>query len=222
MSFLVSCVEVKKDINPDTFYKRDMIIEVNGYKGIGHLVVPQSDEYEFKIEARGELDLFVFSTCHRTITIEEAGDSGIFGNKKKVKIKYKQVPGIEDEACPVVLEGYEVDKGRHSWGFVDFQEKNVQAMGILKCDGKVTKFKGVSTCQSSMGNLQEIEFEEEMQSATTENCPEAVSNNKKSFKVTLGRGLCVYGFRVIKAEHMGAVFHRLTTLGFEKIMIRKN
>ena len=218
--FLVACMPNPPEVEKDIFYRRDMEIEVNGYRGIGHLVIPfSSDGYEFEVEAKGDLDLFVFSNCHRVIPIEEAG--GII-NRKKVKLKYFQAAGIEDEACPVNLEGYEVTKGRHSWGFVDFQEKNTALPAKVRCNGKEGAYKGVSTCQSQAGTVQEILFDVPVLSDWDEGCPRTFTMDDKKFKITLGKGLCKYAFLQKGMKQESDRVHRLTILGFEKIMIRKN
>jgi len=215
----ISCIPAPPNISPEAFYKRDMILDVNGFKGLGAMVVPQADYYKFKITARGDLDLFVLSTCHRVISLEEAGEGGIFGNKRKVEIKFYPQAGIEDEACPVVLEGYELDKGRHSWGYVDFQEKKLQVLAKVRCNGEENIFKGVSVCQSSEKTLQTITFEKDMFVDFKDGCAPAKTSDNRTFSITLSPKLCIYGF--IEKEDKKA-FHRLTTLGFEKIMMRKN
>jgi hypothetical protein len=214
------CLPDPVPTNAETFYKRDMILEVNGFKAIGHLTVPQAAEYEFEVEARGDLDLFVLSSCHRVIALEEAG--GTIFNKKKVKLKYVPAPGIEDQACPVVLEGYEVEKGRHSWGWVQFQEKEAQLIGKVRCNGKESTFKGVSSCQSQTGTIQEISFEHPVLVDWEEGCSKPHVIDDKNFRITLSKEVCIYGFLRKGMKQESDQVHRLTTLGFEKIMIRKN
>ena len=217
---LFGCLPEPAKVSPDVFYKRDMILEVNGFKGLGHLTVPQSTEYDFEVEARGDLDLFVLSSCHRVIALEEAG--GTIFNKKKVKLRYVPAPGIEDHACPVVLEGYEVDKSRHSWGWVQFQEKETQLLAKVRCNGKESTFKGVSSCQSQAGTIQEISFEHPVLVDWGEGCSKPHVIDDKNFRITLSPEICIYGFLRKGMKPESDQVHRLTTLGFEKIMIRKN
>ena len=181
------------------------------------MVLPQQEEYSFLIESRGELDLFVLSTCHRIISIEEAGEGGIFGNKKKVRVKYRPVLGLEDEACPVILEGFEVSPGRHSFGFIDFQEKKMLGVGRLQCNGRETPVTGVGICQGQAGTVQQIIFEKPMMFAG--DCEGVTEDNPQRFKIFLSRGVCTFGFA--EKEHRENKF-RLTTIGFEEILIRKN
>ena len=215
----ISCLQPGIKTDPNKIIKRDMFLSVNGVSGEGVLVVPQADEYSFLIESRGELDLFVLSTCHRTISREEAGEDGIFGNKKKVKLKFKPIPGIEDSACPAVLQGFEVSPGRHSFGYVDFQSKKLQIPARVQCNGKESPSLGVSVCQGQAGTIQQIIFEKQMAAEAMPGCEVFSTENGQTFKVSLTRGICVYGFAE-KENRKNQ--HRLTTLGFEKILIRKN
>ena len=73
LTILVSCSTFQPPIanqklESSKFYKRDMII--NGNEGI--IVLPKQQAYDMKIEARGDLDLFIMTTCSREYTKEKA------------------------------------------------------------------------------------------------------------------------------------------------------
>lgn len=202
---------------PDTFYKRDMKITVNQTTGEGAIVVPFGAEYHFDIEAKGKLDLFTFQTCHREITKEKAGEGGLFGDKKRVKMVMVPVKGFEDvKTCPVELGGYEMARGRHSWGFVDFEHPSMLLNADVKCNGKAIVAHGVSVCQAREGLIQEISFNEDVRISPVERCPlEKISERVYRHRSPVGR--CVYAF-VGKAS--GQV-HRHTSLGYEAILVRE-
>lgn len=215
---LTGCITNQKNLDPDSFYKRDMKIVVNGMSGEGVMVVPKSSSYKIDVEAKGKLDLFTFTTCHREETKEAAWqDKSIFGNKNKVTVQYSPIPGLEDEgSCPLMLGGYEADKGRHSWAFIDFYTGMETLSAKIKCNGKIKTFLGVSTCQSRNGLIQEIAFDEPVEAGNPGgDCSMPKSDDKMSFKYPISEGLCVFAFM----SKSGAV-HRLTTLGYSEILIR--
>lgn len=217
---LSGCGSVNQTVNPDIFYKRDMSIEINDRKAVGVLVVPKAPDYWFEIEAKGKLDLFTLQSCHREITREKAGEGGIFGNSKKVQVGYTQVKGLEDEGgCQVQLGGYEREKGRNSWALVDFQTPDAVLPATLKCNGTTVPSGGVSICQSRAGLIQEISFSVEVIANPPENCPLPRPQDLKTYRFAIPKGQCTFNFMEKSGEHRE---HRLTTLGYEGILIRED
>ena len=219
--FVVGCTSVPQKLDPDAFYKRDMEITVNGYQSEGVLVVPKAKKYDFKIEAKGKLDLFTFTTCHREKTKENAGEKGWFSDKKTRKMTFFPSPDIEAShlSCPVQLGGYERDKGRHSWGFVDFEHESLNLPALLKCNGSVSNHTGVSACQSKNGLIQEIVFSEPVLAAKNPECGELTSTDEKTFRFKMPKGQCTFRFLTKTGEKK---WHRMTTLGYQQILIRED
>jgi hypothetical protein len=219
-SFGISCGSINQSVNPDVFYKRDMLIEINDLKAQGTLVVPKSKDYWFEIEARGKLDLFTLQSCHREITREKAGEGGIFGNAKKVQLGYTQVPGLEDQGgCQVQLGGYEREKGRNSWALIDFETDDAKLPARLKCNGSTIQSSGVSICQSRAGLIQEIYFAVDTIANPPEGCEIPRPADLKTYRFTMPKGQCVLNFMEKGGDHRE---HRLTTLGYEGILIRED
>lgn len=213
--FLSGCSSITPVLDPRVYYRRDMRLEVNGSKSTGALVVSHSDDYNIEIEAKGNLDLFTFTTCHREETRENAGKGGIFGNKKRVKINYQPVKGIETEYCPIFLGGYEVKRGRHSWGFLDFEDPDTTLKGVLKCNGKVSEGT-VTVCQAREGLIQELGFAEEVTVRPKAGC-EIGKTSGKVFRYKMNPRECVYAFKSGYDE-----VHRHTSIGYEEILIRED
>ncbi len=217
----VGCIgSVPQTLSPEHFYKRDMTITVNEIEAEGVLVVPRSaDEiYEMTIENKGKIDLFTFTTCHREDT-REIAKGGIFGRfKREVEFSYVPVPGIETgRYCPIKLGGYEMVKGRHSWGFLDFESSDHLLPARLSCSGDASDGLGVSICQSKAGLIQRIEFPEKTRVAAGRNsCPALKSEDGKLYEFEPSLGICVYAFEGKTSSRR----HRLTVLGYEKILVR--
>jgi hypothetical protein len=218
VAIALGCTSVPQKLDPKVFYKRDMILDVDGHRGTGTLVVPRRERYRVSVEARGKLDLFTFTTCHRELVRERAWDSWL--KKKKAKVDYVPVPGLEDApACPVELGGYERIKGRHSWALLDMEDPQTTLPAVVKCNGGVYNSRGVTVCQSRAGLLQEITFPSAVRVSPDAGCELRPSKNNRVFLFDMPRRKCVYLFRERAA---GRREHRLTTLGYESILIRED
>lgn len=204
-----------------------MIITSEGQTSEGVMILPERLTYSFQVQAKGNLDLFTFETCHRVKTIERAWEGsskrrGFFSrtNKREVIIPYIPNPGIESGylACPVRLGGYEKIKGRHSWGFVDFKSKYLTLQMKMKCAGKNTFEEGVAVCQSKAGTLQEITFPGPVFTSSKARCPRLRSEDMTTFRFPIPVGECIYRFRGNNLEGKSL---RLTTIGYQGILIRE-
>ncbi len=202
----------------NSFYKKDMKLSSNGFKGIGTLVLPKATDYKMDFESYGTLDLFTFSTCHREISIEEAGERGIFGNKKKTKLTYSP-NSMELVACPIDIGGYDADKGRHSWAFIAIETDKHTLPANVQCNGDTYNSRGTTICQARAGLVQSISFENEVVFVLDKSCSDLkYTYENKTLTFTMNKGPCVNYFKEIKAPNR---IHELTTFGYEKILIRK-
>ena len=217
---LLSCASVPQKLDDKTFYKRDMGLTVNGHQAEGVLVVPRATKYDFDIRAKGKLDLFTFTTCHREQTKELAGKRGWFADKSRRKLVFKPVPLERSQfACPVQLGGYERIKGRHSWGLVEFEHPSLTLPALVSCNGSEYNARGVSVCQSKAGLLMRITFSEKVIAPQKSVCVILKSTDQKTFTFKMPKGQCGFRFVNLAADEK---WHRLTTIGYEKILIREN
>jgi len=219
--FLLSaCTSVPQKLDSKAFYKRDMDLTINGYQGIGVMVVPRAEEYKFEIEAKGKLDLFTLTTCHREWTKEKAGQKGWFKSKKRRELTFVPEP-LESEniACPVQLGGYERINGRHSWGLVSFEHPSLTLPALVSCNGSHYNANGVSTCQAKTGLLMEIKFSEKVLWPKENTCVKLETKDSQTFRFKVPLGQC--GFRFVTMGH-DEKWHRLITVGYQKILIREN
>lgn len=225
---LFGCASMRprQNLDPSFYYKKDMIVEVNGQEGEGVLVIPESEKLDFYVQARGDLDLFTLTTCHREWTKEKAWNVkrrnqglGWVRRMQTNEIKFDITPnGVEKTSyCPIDLGGYEEQKGRHSWALIDIKGKDTTLPAQVTCNGEYYRSEGVSMCQSRETLIQAIKFESEVFVAPDPECD--LGKNKGSyFEFPIKLGKCVYLFREAKKPHRD---HRLTTYGYEKILIRK-
>ncbi len=217
-------------MNPNDFYRRDMIVTINALSVIGAGVVPKAKKYEIEIQAKGDLDLFIMNTCHQETVKRDAWnvtkevDYGPFGwgtetiiEKNKLNFTYTPNAGIEDGSdCAMELRGMEIIKGRHSFAFIEFESALDKMQAINRCNGQSVKASGVAVCQSRQGLKQVLEFAEIVRpSRLASKC--GFTGNKKIYEYELIKGKCVALF---KGQVSGETF-KIVTIGYEKILIRK-
>jgi len=233
LTLLISCSTrtINQKLEKDVFYRRDMIVKVNGKSFEGMGVVDSAKKYSFHIEARGELDLFIFSSCNRDWTKERAWNiktkvkSGLFGwgrklvdKKREIQFPYTPIREVEANYCPVWLSGAEIKRERHSWGFVDFRPAWMVLPARLECNGEVLNPRGVAVCQSREGLTQILKFKDEMLVEGDKEKCQMPSDRGSKFEFQIPYGDCVFRFLRVKKPHHE---FRLTTYGYRKILIRQ-
>lgn len=222
--------EPRQQLSTKDFYRRDMIVEVNGLVIEGAGVVPRAEKYVIHVEARGNLDLFIMNTCHKEETKERAWNvkkkvkSGLFGwgrknidEKNKINFTYIPDPKMENSGdCAMELRGIEIMKGRHSFAFIEFESELDKIQAISRCNGRSPKVNGVAVCQSRHGLKQMLEFNEVVKPSTAAaKC--GFTGNKKAYEYKLVKGKCV---AIFKGQTTKQTF-KIVTLGYEKILVRK-
>lgn len=194
------------------------------YEGVA--VLPRKARYSIEVESRGQLDLFSLSTCHREWIKERAWNTTkivktLFGWSRKVyrnAVRFDYTPvAIEEkfEYCPMILGAYEQEKGRHSWGFVDFETPDEHLEATMSCNGMIEDVGGVSVCQGREGLIQNLMFEEDVSVESSPGCnkPE-IAGGVAIYEVTAGQ--CVYLFMGARTKQL----HRHTSIGYQDILIR--
>jgi len=222
-----SSIPVTQKLDMEKYYQRDMVVTVNGITEEGYLAVPFAAKYDFLVEAKGDLDVFIMSTCHKEEKKEKAWNvtttirSGLFGwgkkvidQKNKVTFTYYPNKNLEDDGnCSMELRGIEKILGRNSWAFIDFESSIFKLHGTLQCNGRDFSINGVGVCQSRMGLKQALIFDEEVHPATN-TC--GFKGDATRYEVGLVRGPCLTMF-IGKTSHNRM---KVTTIGYEDILIR--
>jgi hypothetical protein len=226
--FLISCNPVleKQKLNSDEFYKRDIIITVNGETDEGAIVAKPASKYSFHIEARGDLDVFIMNSCHKEETKEKAWNvkttikSGLFGwGRKQIdskrEITFDYFPNeLEKDDCPLQFTAVE-EKGRHSWGYVDFENEFYKIKASVLCNGRTLEANGVSICQARAGLTQIIKFPEVVKSSAKNLCGLPAFEGQR-FEFKMPKGKCTLVFKGASNE-----FFKINLLGYEGLVLRE-
>lgn len=208
MLLLNSCVSLNESISADDIWNKDLIIGTQWGQFEGVASLPDVDRYEFEFESKGNIDLFTLKSCHQYQTIEP--DRII--KRKQIKVTYR--PNSFERSrriCPLFIHAYEKGKGRHSFGIVDFKRKIYSAKATIECNGGTYDAIGSAICQSGANLYQRITFAEE--SRFKSDCQDVIEKEGLSYKIKIKKDLCLTTFIV------GKEFFRLTTYGFEKVLI---
>lgn len=112
------------------------------------------------------------------------------------------------------ISSYEKDKGRHSFGIIEFKRDQYKLKYVLECDGNKTSDKGVSICQGKIGTTQRISFETDTKFVSNEKCKDSIKQSANVFDVKIKKDICVFTFKNANGE-----FARLTTFGFESVLV---
>jgi hypothetical protein len=215
---LAGCASLpNQKLNPAVFYKRDVQLNINGENFVG-VGVPAKDAtgYKIKLKAAGKIDLLTITSCHRELTFEKPSQ-GWFKDGRSFEYFYKPIPGVEDgRGCLLDIGAYEQGKGRHSWATIDFEDGFEQLPAILSCSGERKAVGPVSICQAKSGLFQTIEFKEKVKVAPSDECNVLKTKDELTYEFEMPTGECTFYFGTKSKK-----YHRLTTHGYEEILIRE-
>lgn len=209
---------------PQDVVKRDMI--VNGY--VGTAVLPYQQIYEFKIESRGDLDVFQMTTCHTEETKERAWNVqqtlryGLFGwgrktidKKREVEFMFKPSTIEADGLCHMELQAFE-NGGNSSFALVDFENPRFKLQAYMQCNGIAYKSNaGTTLCQARYDTIQAISFDEVVDVDKNNKCGIVAGKKVIEYKMPLGRCLVIFKSRLTKN------MHKLTIFGYNKTLVRQ-
>jgi hypothetical protein len=188
-----------------------MQVEVNGFKGVGTLVVPRSQDYRLRAKFRGKGDLVTLKTCHRENEMEKLGRSE--------RLTFKPVGGLEDDGkCFLEVAAFEHKKGRHSWFMLDFENEQFTLPAFVKCNGSTYNSRGVTICQSKEGLVQVLEFPEPVKISEKAKCFDSIKKPSGAYwEFNMPNREC----SVIAMGMESGRMHKITLIGYEKIIIRE-
>lgn len=195
-------------------YKMDLELSSGKY-GQGMLVLPDKLESKILISAPAKLDVLLFRSCSREMVIEKPSYRL---DRSEYLITYKRNEIEQQPACSVDIQVYNKNHVA-SYGFIDFEDVTATIPALILCGEKEELFNGVSVCQSRVGLLQKIKFNEEVEIETYEGCDKIISidqtNKGKEFILEATKDYCIYVFK------SGLKRHRLTVYGYEDVFIRE-
>lgn len=208
-----------QQLNPKVLYEHDIRVEVNGkpYTGVG--VLPRAKKYEIKANPWGKADLVTINNCH--------GDKSLHGQGSEFSYLYQPSHPLElSGSCLLEFGAYD-KKGQHGWAMFDFEDPEATLPASVSCNfDPVYTSKGVTICQSRVGTIQDIVFDVPVDQESDPGCmlsygvpTEPALPADRHFRFFMPSGKCVHTFMEKVAPYRE---HRLTTLGYESILVRED
>jgi hypothetical protein len=211
--FFISCASVQQELDPKVYYENTLEMEINGQKYYGVGVVKKQKEYKIRIRhpQRKSLDYVRFSSCHREQASNSEGSDWSFG--------FSPTENLEDSgSCLFHFESYN-KSGKHGWGIIDVATEKESLFATVRCNGKVIS-DTTTICQSRNGLVQEIEFNSDVVLSTKvlDRCKiGAPIETFRKLQFKMPNRECVFAF--ISSDFK---IHKLTTIGYESILIPEN
>lgn len=213
-----------QDVDSAKFYRRDLVLTVNGVTREGSLVMGLKPDNVIRIWSPVDMDFFSMSNCagervKPKIAITTTEKRFFFWTKtveSKREAEFHYYPtDLETGHCPLQL--YAVNsKGVPAFGMVDFQTPNFNLNGEMLCNGEKRAFDGAEICQSRAGLFQRLTFPDTVRTSPDAECSIG-SQEGKVFEFPMNRGACVYQFRSLDGKLKG----KLTTIGYDDYLIRE-
>lgn len=201
---LTGCSTVTQIPDSSHVYRRELSVTVNGVTCIGACVAKQSQSYKLHVEA-DRIDYLSFESCHRKLSLEDLGD----------KWDYTYVPQALEKECPIEIVVLDKKNAKNGFALIVFESPTYVKQAQLMCNGVVYTAHGVSICQSKVGLLQTISFDEDMIAHPDDGCPLSETKDKKSYTFKLVHGFCGYVF----GSKNG--FHQMVTIGTEDKVLQE-
>ncbi len=210
---------ITQPLDTSVFYKRDLQVKINGQKYEGVVTVPRSETYNLEFTSNGNIDLAMLKTCHREDTIDPKKKSSFFGFNSKTTFYYNFQPrsGLEDgRTCPMTVDVYEAEKGRHAWAFIEFEHPNYNLPFDIDCNGSTHSVNGVFACQAKASLIQRIIFQAPVMFWPPEPSHCAIPEKRpgNAYEIKISEKECIYQFDT-KSGQLG----KLITIGYQGVKL---
>lgn len=192
-------------LNPNSTYKKNMSVIVNGKSANGMIAVPVDDTYTLDLNFKTKMEVVRIKTCHKEIVYEDYKSNRFFVGA----VKQLENVGF----CPIEIDALDL-AGHNESAIVEFENETLKA--AVNCNGEFEKTNGVSVCQSKVGLTQRITFFEKVKGESlTDDCAN-ISGSAYFFEFEMPKSTCVFLFK----SEAGKSFHRLTTFGYTDILMK--
>lgn len=188
-------------------YRLESGLEVNGMKGSGFLIVPDTPVLNLKIRTDDDINLLVLNSCHREVSI----------NRKDNHFELLwQVQELErHHYCPVQVYGVST-KGNFVLGAMHLQSTDFTLPFTLLCNGERVTALGTGFCQSREGLIQGVSFDRPVKAATSE-CLKPQTSDQKTYQYDIPAGFCVQLFR----DEASGKTARLISYGYQLFLFNR-
>lgn len=167
----------------------------------GACVFPRLSTYQVKLQSPAKAKHLLSQSCHRFENYQI----------KFPVTEWRYTPGfwIENMGSCVLMQTVIREDGSKRLAIADFKA-NETAPATSHCNGQREKTAGATLCQSKVGLVQSVWFDQPAEAYSAERCSTPIRDGDGSrWEYRISEGLCVYLF-VLK----DGTRHRLTSWGF--------
>lgn len=219
-----SSILTRPVLDPSINYQRDIKFKVQYLIGdkwskehtiIGMGVMPESSKYKITVYPPGLADMLTVTSCHRE---EKTANPDKSWFSSGYTFELDLVGGLESQrTCPIDIGVYEKKAGRHGWASMAILTKRETLPALMKCNGKVKQYGGVSACQAKTGLIQKYEFKIPVAIATIPGCDIGQAKDEMNWEFLMPAGSCTVYFIDKKNPNN---FHQANMFGYDVLPIR--
>jgi hypothetical protein len=179
---------------------------LNGEHCEGACTFQRKSTFKLLANVQAKTRHVVLQSCHRL---------AVLPSKSPFEYRYTPSYWLENMGSCVLFVTAIRQDGKREMGIADFTG-NERAKATLHCNGKRTNsLEGASFCQSKVGLVQAIWFEQPATVYSSDRCPTPVKGgNGSRWEYGIGAGLCSYLFVLRDGTR-----HRHTTWGFTDVAV---
>jgi hypothetical protein len=226
--FIFSCSSGQFDTSyvniENKTFRQDLVVDINGEHFVGSGLVKKAQDYNVVVYPDDKVERIIYSTCHEEQVIDKPKTNGWF--RKSISFTLKNVPNVSDvSSCSLEIIVLDEQSRRNAFATIEFQDQRpeVQLPALVKCNGVIQQYNsGVSICQSAMGLIQQINFNEPViQAGVKGSCDVMKSIDDKTFAFMMPKGKCTYYFGSNRKLNGKRLLARLQTIGYSDIPFTK-
>ncbi len=212
-------------------YKPDLLMQVGNEvfrSGTGAVNLPLSGPIDIKIWSQVDIDRVEISTCSRhDVCQKKGGDLACdasrfdihtdwFGNPGKYMV-YHFTPDIKERSvmCANAIIAVYDKNALAAWGYMVFKVNTENTFtSKMTCNASDISFDGVSVCAVKSGTIQQIRFDEKIDTVRAEDVCNLKKQSEGVYDLKPQVGWCRASFG------SGLKFHDVVIDGYDEVLIR--
>jgi len=200
-------------------YRMDLPVEANCdknegvcQKGKGVLVLDPAVKYTLRAKAPGDAKVVAIEDC--------TGEIPYYELDKNIVLTYTVPEKVKGKLCYLSIQAY-APKYRQSVSLMDIRNVQNPLSAKVLCSQTSTDEKGVAVCQTKIGKLTIIEFQEDVEVFPGPGCDPSPSKEGRLFQFNDRKGSTPYCWRKFLSKSKPEKEFRLTIYPYEEYFIER-
>ena len=203
-------------------FKKDLKLNIDGVKFKGIAVLPRKSVYKIKIQPESSIERLIIQTCHRDATIDKPKTGWL---SSEIEYIFSPQVGLEDSrSCPLEIAALDINHRKNGFAYVDWIDArpHISLSARMRCNGEFSIPQGTGICQSAVGLIQEVFFNQQVIVAGYDSrCAAPETKDGFFWQWKMSQDKCVYYF-VAREKHENGerIAFRLNAIGFTAVPVR--